>query len=85
MERHWWKNPRVIGGGALIAAMIISQGVEQWNEEYATPSLLADIAKLVIPALLVSGGLAELGRIVRGGGSDTKPSSDSDEERKGSA
>lgn len=64
--KAWYRNPRLVIGVIFGFLLVISQGVEQWNSDYATPPLLTELAKIVIPTLILSGGLAEAARIVRG-------------------
>ena len=68
----WWRNPRLVIGIVFGILLVVSQGVEQWNKEYATPPLLTELAKIVVPALLIGGGLAEAARIVAGKASEGK-------------
>lgn len=68
----WYKNPRLVTGIIFGFLLVISQGVEQWNKDYATPPLLTELAKIVVPALLIGGGLAEAARIVAGKNSEGK-------------
>jgi hypothetical protein len=54
---------RVVGGGALLVVLVISQGVEQFTQgKYATPPLLSDLAKILVPTLFTGSALVEVAK-----------------------
>jgi hypothetical protein len=54
---------RVVGGGTLLFVLVISQGVEQFTMgKYATPPLLSDLAKILVPTLFTTGAVVEVAK-----------------------
>lgn len=61
---RWWRDPVVLGGGLILAALLISAGVEQaTGGRLATPDWLVTLTQTAIGAAVTSGLIGEAGRI----------------------